>query len=409
MKAKLDREFLRTVEPKAVTYDILDTEDRGFLARVTPKGVISFGIRYTDAAGKQCRLSLGMTFDKTTVSAARTAAKKMMAEIELGIETARTSAGKKPAGLTLAQFIDDHYSDWLIAKTKSGKLRIAAIKSAFRAMLDKPLTDITAMGIEKWRTARLKSGISASTTNRNIAALRGLLSRALDWKQIKEHPLKTVKAMDEPEGVPRWLSHEEENRLRAALDAREERDRAGRERANQWRIKREYDALPDLRTVAFVDHLKPAVLVSINTGLRQGELLNLTWAAVDLANAIITIHSKNAKSNKVRHIPMNGEALATFKQWREQTPGGLVFPGPTGAPISEIKTAWGKLLIDAKIDAFRWHDMRHHFASRLVTAGVDLNTVRELLGHSDIKMTLRYAHLAPEHKAAAVQKLMRQL
>lgn len=409
MKAKLDRDVLRNVQPKDVTFDILDTEDRGFLARVTPRGVISFGIRYTDASGKQCRLSLGMTFDKHTVSAARTAAKKKLAEIELGIETARVNAGKKRQGLTLAQFIDDHYSDWLIANTKSGKLRAAAIKAAFPALLSKPLTDITAMSIEKWRTERMKAGISASTTNRNITALRGLFSRALDWEIVPKHPLTTVKILPEPSGKARWLSDDEEKRLRAALDAREERDRAGRENANEWREKRNYDLLPDLRAAGFVDHLKPMVLVSINTGLRQGELLNLTWDAVDLDNEVITIRGENAKDGEDRHIPMNDEALSALKLWRKQTAGALVFPGPTGAAISEIKTAWGKLLKDAKIEKFRWHDMRHHFASRLVMAGVDLNTVRELLGHSDIKMTLRYAHLAPEHKAAAVQKLMRKI
>lgn len=409
MKAKLDRDFLRTVKAKSVTYDILDREDRGFLARVTPKGVISFGIRYTDAAGKQCRLSLGMTFDKHSVSAARTAAKRKLAEIELGIETARAGAGKRSQGKTLRQFIDDDYTDWLITNTKSGKLRAAAIKSAFPALLDKPLTDITAMGIEKWRTARLKASISASTTNRNITALRGLLSRALDWDLIPKHPLASVKMLQEPSGKVRWLSDDEEARLRAALDAREERDRAGRDNANQWREKRKYDLLPDLRGAAFVDHLKPMVLVSINTGLRQGELFNLEWPAVDVDNAIVTIKGETAKSGEDWHIPLNDEALSTLTQWRAQTTGQLVFPGPTGAAITEIKTAWGKLLKDAKIEGFRWHDMRHHFASRLVMAGVDLNTVRELLGHADIKMTLRYAHLAPEHKAAAVQKLMRRV
>jgi site-specific recombinase XerD len=73
-----------------------------------------------------------------------------------------------------------------------------------------------------------------------------------------------------------------------------------------------------------------------------------------------------------------------------------------------VKTSWKGIRNTAKIKNFRWHDMRHHFASRLVMAGVDLNTVRELLGHSDLAMTLRYAHLAPEHKANAVEKLVRQ-
>jgi integrase len=74
--------------------------------------------------------------------------------------------------------------------------------------------------------------------------------------------------------------------------------------------------------------------------------------------------------------------------------------------MKSLKTAWGKVAKAATLKGFTFHDLRHTFASKLVQAGVDLNTVRELLGHSDIKMTLRYAHLAPEHKAAAVAKLV---
>jgi len=83
-----------------------------------------------------------------------------------------------------------------------------------------------------------------------------------------------------------------------------------------------------------------------------------------------------------------------------------VFPGQTGAPLNNVRRSWEGVLQAAHITRFRWHDLRHTFASKLVMAGVDLNTVRELLGHSDYKMTQRYAHLAPEHKAAAVAKLV---
>lgn len=108
-----------------------------------------------------------------------------------------------------------------------------------------------------------------------------------------------------------------------------------------------------------------------------------------------------------RYIPLNSEALETLKQWRKQTLGeGLIFPNKNDAKFSNLRKAWHTILKQAEIVNFRWHDMRHHFASRLVMASVDLNTVRELLGHSDIKMTLRYAHLAPEHKAQAVEKLV---
>ncbi len=97
------------------------------------------------------------------------------------------------------------------------------------------------------------------------------------------------------------------------------------------------------------------------------------------------------------------------RSWKNQAAeneaSDLVFIGKFGGPFTDVKKGWMPVLKEAGINRFRWHDLRHHFASRLVMAGVDLNTVRELLGHADLKMTLRYAHLAPEHKAAAVRKI----
>ena len=89
-----------------------------------------------------------------------------------------------------------------------------------------------------------------------------------------------------------------------------------------------------------------------------------------------------------------------LRLWRIKTGGqGAVFG------LTDIKKSFASLLKLAEIQNFRFHDLRHHFASKLVMAGIDLNTVRELLGHVDIRMTLRYSHLAPEHKAAAVEVL----
>ena len=124
---------------------------------------------------------------------------------------------------------------------------------------------------------------------------------------------------------------------------------------------------------------------------------------------MLTIEGTYAKSGKTRHIPLNSEAVSILKSWRQQTNNvGLVFPSKNGEPFDNVKKAWTGILDEAKIKNFRWHDMRHHFASRLVMADVDLNTVRELLGHSDMFMTLRYAHLAPEYKANAVEKLVQK-
>ena len=101
---------------------------------------------------------------------------------------------------------------------------------------------------------------------------------------------------------------------------------------------------------------------------------------------------------------MNGEAKEVLQSWRSQNPIGnsFVFERAPGVAISEMKSSWARVLCSAQIENFRWHDMRHSFASKLVNRGVDLNVVRELLGHADMRMTLRYAHLADETLQKAV-------
>lgn len=151
---------------------------------------------------------------------------------------------------------------------------------------------------------------------------------------------------------------------------------------------------------AYADHLTPVVVLAMNTGLRKGELLALNWSDINLQARMLTVRPENAKSGKQRHVPLNIEAMTVLRTWASQVgDSGSVFG------IASIKSSWGTLLTTAEVENFRFHDLRHHFASRLVMAGVDLNTVRELLGHADLTMTLRYAHLAPEHLAAAVEKL----
>jgi len=115
----------------------------------------------------------------------------------------------------------------------------------------------------------------------------------------------------------------------------------------------------------------------MNTGLRRGELLALRWESIDFNRRILTVEGGTAKNRQTRHVPLNDGATRMLNRWHEQTSGGQrVFDARTG-----FKTAWAALLQRAKITKFRWHDLRHHFASRLVQVGVPLNTVRDLLGH----------------------------
>jgi integrase len=233
------------------------------------------------------------------------------------------------------------------------------------------------------------------------------LSRAKEWRLIATHPMETVKAAAvDVVGRVRYLLPDEAQRLEDALTARDVRRREERERANVWRRERGYEEWPAFGE--YTDHLSPIVRLALHTGCRRGELFGLTWGDVDLVGAYLTVRAEDAKSGVSRVLPLNTDAVKVLRTWRPSkvSTEDHVFPGEDGAPLVDIKKAWSSLLDDAAITNFRFHDLRHTFASRLVMAGVDLNTVRELLGHSDIKMTLRYAHLAPEHKAAAVAKLV---
>ena len=157
---------------------------------------------------------------------------------------------------------------------------------------------------------------------------------------------------------------------------------------------------------AFANYFKPVILLSLNTGIRRRALLSLRWDDVDLKVGTVTLRAETAKNKKAAVLPLNNTALNVLCRWREQRTDGnpLIFPSPqTGGVMSNCDSSFSWLLREAGITNFRWHDMRHDFASRLVMAGVDLNTVRELMTHSDISMILRYAHLAPEKKRAAVE------
>ena len=119
------------------------------------------------------------------------------------------------------------------------------------------------------------------------------------------------------------------------------------------------------------------------------------------AHRLLTVEGPDSKTRRTRHVPLNDEATRVLESWREQSGDGpRVFEISTG-----LKTAWGHIRKRANIVGFRGHDLRHHFASRLVQHGVPLNTVRDLPGHSSIAMSLRYAHLAPDQRREAVAML----
>ena len=411
MQEKIRSTLLTTLTTKAKPYEVFDTDLKGFLVRVEPSGLMTYFVACRTKAGTRRRIRLGATAALTPAQA-RDEARKIIGDIARGADPQADlqAKRKKNSEQTLLTFIEGDYSTW--AKTHLGDAdnALRRLKVCFFELMAKKLSSIDGWAFETWRAQRKKSGAKASTINRDMAGMRSALSRAVDWGLLLAHPMAKVKAIREAENiVVRYLSDDEETRLRHQLDIREDRIKRGRESGNEWRRARGYREYPDLSSVAVVDYVKPMVLVSLNTGLRRGELFALQWTDIDWNATVLTVRGATAKSKKTRTVPMNEEVQAALKEWQDASTKktGLIFATAKGNTRDNTKRVWKKLLCDAGIQAFRWHDMRHHFASRLVMVGVDLNTVRELLGHADLKMTLRYAHLAPEHKAAAVAKLVR--
>lgn len=277
--------------------------------------------------------------------------------------------------------------------------------------MDRPLAGLTPFLIENWRREQVRRGKKPTTANRDLQRIRALVSNAVEWKVIDLHPFAAVKPLRvDKRGRIRYLSPDEERRLRDALIRREKTLREARDRFNAWRVRRHQPALP-ARSGEFIDHVRPLTLLALNTGLRRGELLSLAWGDIDLIVRQLTVRGQNAKSAQTRSVPLNSEAMRVISAWREARPpsdlSDCVFGRRDGEPMTRVDNAWDTVKRLAALPDFRFHDCRHHFASRLVMAGVPLNTVRDLLGHSSIEMTMRYAHLAPATLAERLRRSAR--
>jgi len=412
MKAKLTARTVNALVSESKPFEVWDTEIKGYLLRVQPSGIMTYYFFYRTREGQKRRIRIGNA-GTLTPAQARDVVVKNAAEVAQGKDVQAEKMHKRKEAdqakfKTLAGFMEHKYVPWVKSERKTGTATVRRLNTNFEYLMSKPMEEISKWDLDKWRSEQRKKGKAPATINRDVTALKAALAMAVEWDVIDINPLSKVRPIKTDNRAQiRYLSADEETQLRDALNKREAKLRDDRVKGNEWRRTRGYDLLADISDTAFADHIKPMVLLSLNTGMRRGEVFSLTWEAVNLNAAMLTVHAKTAKNQTTRHIPLNDEALEALKAWQKQTGKAscLVFPGKEGKRQDNVKRSWATVLKLAGIQDFRWHDMRHTFASKLVMANVDLNTVRELLGHGDIKMTLRYAHLAPEHKAAAVAKL----
>jgi integrase len=411
-KAKLTAKLINSLKPRAKLYRIWDTDINGYFVRVSPGGTVAFCLSYR-FEGKTQEHTIGRR-GPLTADAARKLALAKMGELARGndIQEEKKAAVRRAKAEKieiLRGFLESRYFPWADSNLKSASEVRRIFNRDFKQFLPKRMDSISKWDAQKWMAEQQKQGMAVSTINRRISILKSALSKAAEWEVISVSPLAGTKRLKTDDtGHVRYLDDVEESALREALSARQDHQRAERASYNKWLKQRHMEALPELYG-RFTDYLMPIVLLAMNTGMRRGELFKLCWADVNLKGKLLTVKGSGAKSKTTRHIPLNDEAFNTLVTWRnEQPPSELVFPNTdTGERFTHIRRSWTKVIKDSGIEKFRFHDLRHHFASMLVMAGVDLNTVRELMGHASIEMTLRYAHLAPEHKAAAVAKLIR--
>jgi integrase len=401
--------------------DVWDAELKGLVLRREASGHKGWHLRI-HVNGRRSKVKLG-DWPALSVVEARKAAKVAAAKVAKGddpvaeriakrqAEIARRSQAKRDSAAVLGTFIEGEYKTWAERhlRGRNRQETVAAIQRNFRAWWGRPMDSITPLDVERWRRERLKAGVARTTVNREWGRLRAALGKAQEWGVIGA-PVKVKRlalAGDEGKRI-RYLTAEERARLLAALDARELRRREERARMILWQRERGLDEFAPHG--AFTDHLKPLTLLVLNTGLRRGEALGLTWAAIDLARSMIHVHAATSKSGQSRDIPITADLRRLLETWHEQQkPTDVrshVFQAAEGERLQSIgRQTWLDLMAAAKIKDFRFHDLRHDYASRLVMAGVDLYSVSKLLGHSNVEMTQRYAHLAPDYLRAAVRKL----
>ena len=231
----------------------------------------------------------------------------------------------------------------------------------------KTIQDIGPEFVERYKAKR-KTEVSPATVNRDLAFLKTMFNKAVEWGRLESSPVANVKKFKEPNSKERILNASEMTRL---IDA-----------AN--------------------NHLKPVLIIALNTGMRRSEILSLKWENVNLSKRCI--HLEDSKSGKSRDIPMNGLVVEVLSAIRQDHV--YVFYNPTtDGPLKDIKTAFKTACKNAEIKGLRFHDLRHCAATRMVEAGVDLVTVSRILGHSSLAMVLRYSHPTPENMRRAVDKL----
>ena len=332
--------------------------------RDTSPGQGTFYLRYKDQNGKTCHAKLGRTID-IDLASARDKAKILRAQIALGSDP---SSDKKAARaiLTYSTFFEDHYLPFAKQRKRTWKrdqeLFNLRLKDHFG---DKKLNRITRAQIQTFHTGLRNEGLAGATCDHQIKLLRRSLNLAIEWGMLEKNPAAGFQLFNDDNKLEQYMDDDELRRLLNVL----------RTDGNR--------AVCDI------------ALWLLFTGARLNEALQARWEHVDKANRVWRIPAATSKSKRVRSVPLNDSAIAVLDQLDTKDKFDHLFINrKTKKPYTTIHKSWVKLRTKAELPHLRVHDLRHQFASQLVSAGKSLFSVQQILGHSNPTVTQRYAHLS---------------
>ncbi len=287
--------------------------------------------------------------------------------------------GLRPEPVLKAMGLEGLFDEYLkhMSHQRGVRTKRLHVQHFIRLLGNPPIHTLTVKVVEEYREKRRTEGVGPATINKELATLKHALTKAVVWKMVQKHireDLKAVQKDKEPPGRLRYLAdHQEADRLIQACRG------------------------------AF----RSLVITALHTGMRRTEILTLMWSHVNLTQGVIRL--TDTKNGEAREIPIDETVRSVLAGLRTRIDVPWVFHDEAGHKFKDTRKRFEAACKRMGLLDFRFHDLRHTFASWLVMAGVPLATVSQLLGHKSLAMTMRYSHLSPQHKAEAVCSLDKNL
>lgn len=372
---RITAHIVKALDPPASGNRVVwDSDLTGFGVRITAAGSVSFVLRYV-VDGRERRFTIGKHPD-LSASAARERATVLRGRITMGEDPLEARREARKAA-TVAELCDDYLERH--ARPKKRKSSVEGDEHLIAAYIKPKLGARKAVSINRRDLDEIHQSLSHHPyqANRLLALVSKMFSLAVAWGLRADNPAKGIERFGEDRRV-RWLSADELGALSRALAAHKD----GR--------------------------VTNAIRLLILTGARRGEVLSATWDQFDLARGVWTKPSHHTKQKRTEHVPLSGPARLLVSEMRAAAAKSLggeeyllsvphLFPGDAdGKPLQVIKRSWKTICRLAGLEGVRIHDLRHTYASHLVSGGHSLPLVGRLLGHTQVATTQRYAHLADD-------------